>query len=76
MLREIFVGFPRVWGRGRNLDERPSEIFINSRVQAESQLAHPSITSMQELNGENMADQVWYENQSGSVSADAVAPHE
>ncbi|KAJ5100865.1 hypothetical protein N7456_006917 [Penicillium angulare] len=72
MLREIFVGFLRVWGRGRNLDERPGEISINSRAQAESQLAHASTTSMQELNGEDMADQVSYENRAGSVSADAV----
>ncbi|KAJ5267863.1 hypothetical protein N7478_010671 [Penicillium angulare] len=76
MLREIFVAFLRVWGRRRNLDERPGEIFINSRAQADSQLAHASTTSMQELNGEDMADQVSYENQSGGVSADSVAPHE
>ncbi|KAJ5267761.1 hypothetical protein N7478_010569 [Penicillium angulare] len=76
MLREIFVGFLRVWGRGRNLDERPGEIFINSRAQAESQLAHASTTSMQELNGEDIADQVSYENRGGSVSADAVDHHE
>ncbi|KAJ5288031.1 hypothetical protein N7478_003717 [Penicillium angulare] len=76
MRREIFVGFLRVWHRGRNLDERPGEIFINSRAQAESQLAHASTTSMQELNGEDMADQVSYENRAGSVSADAVDHHE
>ncbi|KAJ5100788.1 hypothetical protein N7456_007086 [Penicillium angulare] len=76
MLREIFVGFLRALGRGRNLDERPGEIFINSRAQAESQLAHATTTSMQELNGEDMANQVSYENQSGGVSANSVAPHE
>lgn len=31
---------------------------------------------MQELNGEDMADQVSYENRAGSVSADAVDHHE
>ncbi|KAJ5267714.1 hypothetical protein N7478_010522 [Penicillium angulare] len=76
MLREIFVAFLRVWGRRRYIDERPGEVFINSRAQADSQLAHASTTSMQELNGEDMADQVSYENQSGRFSADSVAPHE
>ncbi|KAJ5267815.1 hypothetical protein N7478_010623 [Penicillium angulare] len=76
MLRGIFVAFLRVWGRRRNLDERPGEVFTNSRAQAESQLAHASTTSMQELNGEDMTNQVSYENRSGRVSADSLAHHE
>ena len=76
MLREMLIGFLRVWGRRQRIDERHYDMFTSDGAQAEPQLPHEKFIAVQEPAGEDRSDQESYQNRGGSISADLVAHRE